>query len=89
MKNLGFYAALALKFLNHPQTDWSHKTVPQRKACLNSINQVRDFFYSSNTVRGIKSCYNIKCVVQFILHSSSNLAGVLEEALAELQTLIS
>lgn len=32
--------ALALKFLNHPQTDWGTKTIPQRKACLNSINQV-------------------------------------------------
>lgn len=31
--------ALALKVLNHHSVDWSYKTVPQRNACLNSINQ--------------------------------------------------
>lgn len=27
--------------MNRPQSDWRYKTVPQSRACLNSINQVR------------------------------------------------
>ncbi|OXA50686.1 Glucose dehydrogenase [FAD, quinone] [Folsomia candida] len=31
--------ALTLNLMNRPQSDWRYKTVPQSRACLNSINQ--------------------------------------------------
>jgi len=36
-----YIPANSLILLNKPQTDWSHYTVPQTKACLASVNQVR------------------------------------------------
>ncbi len=40
---LQYIPAFGLLFVNYPETDWMYKTVPQKYASLNSVNQVNKF----------------------------------------------
>lgn len=38
---LQFIPGFGVFFVNYPETDWMHRTVPQKYASLNSVNQVK------------------------------------------------
>lgn len=43
---------MSLFMLNYPEIDWMHRTVPQKRSCFGSVNNVRQFCLKSHKFGG-------------------------------------